>query len=466
MNTFFDNIVYKGVPFDIVQPNDCPEGLENPTLRLHTYGDDSVVVNYTLSGDMVTIHIGATDLDVLDDGVIYYEWANSESAITCNNTVYTLKTPEGYDPISIEDIYESGYTSGHTAGMEDQKDLMVEADIVENGTYTRPDGYSTVNVNVGTSGSVVFTSQSIFDYRNTFYTSGTPWSALTVDAQQFGDEQYSGGYNYALNNIDVESVQLSVSANGEYDAVIGPGGAGYIKKVIVDVPSSGVSTPYFGKVAYFDERNVYGERFNNAFRSNISNFNSVGDYIKIGFGINCEEGFWFTETDGSLLGWLVQGSYDQVSGGTIYISNAGNIASLSYDINDELFFTLTITGVTENTRDAIATLTNKTKGISTSLSGITHSNYNNLGLAIGSDEEDFDTYISYWSLYSYEIKTSQNHHLILPRSDMKFWDVINDTEVDVTTAYTIFTEFTIDDDGHIGEVSTPYFMPKYPWEIV
>ena len=238
MNTFFDNIVYKGVPFDIVQPNDCPEGLENPTLRLHTYGDDSVVVNYTLSGDMVTIHIGTTDLDVLDDGVIYYEWANSESAITCNNTVYTLKTPEGYDPISIEDIYESGYTSGHTAGMEDQKDLMVEADIVENGTYTRPDGYSTVNVNVGTSGSVIFEPQGIFDYRNTFYASGTPWSALTVDAQHFGDEQYTGGYNYALNNIDVESVQLSVSANGEYDAVIGPGGDGYIKKVIVDVPQT------------------------------------------------------------------------------------------------------------------------------------------------------------------------------------------------------------------------------------
>lgn len=257
MNTFFDNIVYKGVPFDIVQPNDCPEGLENPTLRLHTYGDDSIVVNYTLSGDMVTIHIGATDLDMLDDGVIYYEWANSESAITCNNTVYTLKTPEGYDPISIEDIYESGYTSGHTAGMEDQKDLMVEADIIENGTYTRPDGYSTVNVNVGTSGSVIFEPQGIFDYRNTYYASGTPWSALTVDAQHFGDEQYTGGYNYALNNIDVESVQLSVSANGEYDAVIGPGGAGYIKKVIVDVPSSGVSTPYFGKVADFTNVGFY-----------------------------------------------------------------------------------------------------------------------------------------------------------------------------------------------------------------
>lgn len=94
----------------------------------------------------------------------------------------------------------------------------------------------TVNVS-GSAIDVISTAMTVTrDVETIESESGTAWSAVTVDAEQFGNEQYTGGYNYALRNIDVESVQLSVSANGEYDAVIGPGGEGYIKKVIVDVP--------------------------------------------------------------------------------------------------------------------------------------------------------------------------------------------------------------------------------------
>lgn len=269
MNTFFDNIVYKGVPFDIVQANDCPAGLDNPTLRLHTYGDDSVVVNYTLSGDMVTIHIGATDLDILDDGVIYYEWANSESAITCNNTVYTLKTPEGYDPITPAEIYESG----HTAGMEDQKELMVEATIVENGVYTRPDGYSSVEVIVsgGSSVDVISTAITVTQDVETIESeAGTAWSAVSVNAINYGNSRYDAGYSrgssdgyqdgYSSGYTDgmvsgtsigydegvaeqkAKLTGVTITENGQYNRPDG------YSAVTVNV-SGGTQEPFFGKVA-------------------------------------------------------------------------------------------------------------------------------------------------------------------------------------------------------------------------
>lgn len=132
-------------------------------------------------------------------------------------------------------------------------------DITTNGDYevVPDDPYNCikkvdVNVNLPiTSGSVIFEPQGVFDYRNTYYASGTPWSALTVDAQQFGDSQYWAGYRYAQDNIGAEAVELSVSANGIYNATIGQQGEGYIKKVTVNVPSSGVTEPFFGKWADF-----------------------------------------------------------------------------------------------------------------------------------------------------------------------------------------------------------------------
>ena len=361
-----------------------------------------------------------------------------------------------------------------------------------------------------TGATVIFEPQGFFDYRNTYYASGAPWSALTVDADTFGNQMYNSGYGYAQRNIEVEAVELSVSANGIYNATIGQQGEGYIKKVIVDVPTgstihnqnksitantnghqvitfdsgytglgtvdlninvptSGTSEPYFGKVAYFDERNVYGERFNNAFKSNISDFNSVGDYIKIGFSINCEDAGWFFETYNGSIGTVnITNSYNpSLSAGTFYIRNNSHHQSesetLDYKVNDQMLYILEITGKTGTTKDIKCSLSNITQGTSVSKSGTTDNNSTYIDLAIGSDREDFDAYYAYWSLYSYEVKTSQIHSLILPRSDMKFWDVINNTEVDVTNAYSILTEYIIYDEGHIGEEL--YFIPKYPWDI-
>lgn len=132
-------------------------------------------------------------------------------------------------------------------------------DITTNGDYevVPDDPYNSikkvgVNVNLPiTSGSVIFTPSSQFEYYNTFYASGFSWSALTVDADAFANQMYKDGYEYAQRNIEVEAVELSVSANGIYNATIGQYGEGYIKKVTVNVPSSGVTEPFFGKWADF-----------------------------------------------------------------------------------------------------------------------------------------------------------------------------------------------------------------------
>ena len=150
-----------------------------------------------------------------------------------------------------------------------------------------------------TGATVIFEPQGLFDYRNTYYASGTPWSALTVDADAFANQMYQDGYVYAQRNIEAESVQLSVSANGIYNATIGQYGEGYIKKVIVDVPSGGVN-PYF----HYSGNTDFYFSINNTTTDNIK--------LRIRFWLNK----WPDNEEHSIFEW--SGIKFCVGNGTLY----------------------------------------------------------------------------------------------------------------------------------------------------
>ena len=67
--------------------------------------------------------------------------------------------PKPYDIIindcpEADDAYNSGYTSGVTDGIAEQKAKLVSTAITENGTYTKEDGFSSVEVNVPTGQTI------------------------------------------------------------------------------------------------------------------------------------------------------------------------------------------------------------------------------------------------------------------------------------------------------------------------
>lgn len=97
-----------------------------------------------------------------------------------------------------------------------------------------------VNVSSGTNVDIISTAMTVTrDVETIESEAGKAFSAVTVDATQFGNVNYSDGYDYAVRNVAVESVELPVSANGVYDATIGRVGEGYIRRVVVDVDQEG-----------------------------------------------------------------------------------------------------------------------------------------------------------------------------------------------------------------------------------
>lgn len=187
---------------------------------------------------------------------------NPDSGFSSMEKVHlTVDTPD------VQEVFESGQTY--------QKSLMIEATITENGVYTRPDGYSQVNIAVSGESGVTISGMSYNFVSNddnvkTFSAeNGTAWSAVTIDAS----EKFIDGYKIAVNDLETNAVELSVSANGIYNADIEYETRGYIKKVIVNV-SGGTQEPYFGKVARVE--NHYLQYFNLPFYQNdITNFNFI-----------------------------------------------------------------------------------------------------------------------------------------------------------------------------------------------
>lgn len=140
-----------------------------------------------------------------------------------------------------EDGYDSGYTdgqesvdctdyylSGKTDGIAEQKAKLSSTAITENGTYTRPDGFSAVTVDVPQTGdryeegyadgeaaqkaklaATTFTS-------NDTYLRVDGWSAVTVNVPSDFQEGYDSGYTDGLNACSGGNEDLIANLQGDY----------------------------------------------------------------------------------------------------------------------------------------------------------------------------------------------------------------------------------------------------------
>lgn len=109
------------------------------------------------------------------------------------NSGYTSGYTDG-----VEDGYGSGYTSGKTDGIVEQKAKLVATAITANGTYSRPDGYSSISVNVAQTGH---TDQELLDAFNSGYTNGKAegYDSGKTDGYDSGwTAGYASGYTNGL----------------------------------------------------------------------------------------------------------------------------------------------------------------------------------------------------------------------------------------------------------------------------
>lgn len=109
--------VYKGdtviisVPFDV-------DDYSNLTITYTTTGDSKIVLteeDVVVEDGFITHTFQGHDLDLLPDGVIYYTISYEVDGVDhleSTNTPFYLKTPAGYEGITPEDIWQSGYTAG------------------------------------------------------------------------------------------------------------------------------------------------------------------------------------------------------------------------------------------------------------------------------------------------------------------------------------------------------------------
>jgi len=121
---------------------------------------------------------------------------NGKYFITYDRTKYTGLDTAVVD-VSVNDA--SAYNRGVEEGKEEQKALMTSLVVTENGTYSRPDGYSDVSVNVP---------------------SEVPQQDASVTYTQNGEYTILPDPGYALSKVDV-SVALDTSAIYEEGRVVG-----------------------------------------------------------------------------------------------------------------------------------------------------------------------------------------------------------------------------------------------------
>lgn len=135
-----------------------------------------------------------------------------------------VNVPQKYTDEQVESLvaeatlngYNDGYVEGEVAGVEAQKDRLIDIEITQNGTYTREDGYENITVTVDTG------------------ISDEEFAELIKNAT---DEGYQDGYSEGLEDgaEDQKALleSLTVSENGTYTKENG------WNEVIVEVASSG-----------------------------------------------------------------------------------------------------------------------------------------------------------------------------------------------------------------------------------
>lgn len=194
MKTYKDFIIYKGQDKEVHIPF-AVSGFTDFNASFYTDKQYEVLKgadDFDFDGEWASIFFDNTDLDLLADGVLRYTFTyklDDVDVVKNTNSAYILKTPENYSAHTADEVYQEG--------VDDQKAKLSSITIVENGTYEAEDGYSAVTVNVsgGSSVDIISTAMTVTgDVQTIESETGKAFSAVTVDATQWGNDNYGAGY--------------------------------------------------------------------------------------------------------------------------------------------------------------------------------------------------------------------------------------------------------------------------------
>lgn len=121
------------------------------------------------------------------------------SNTTGSSGTYAEGYADGYESgytSGSTDGFDSGYTEGYSSGETHQKGLLTSTEFTENGEYEREDGWSAVTINV--SGSMLEGKEIVVSEDITVVTPDSGYggfSAVTVDATEYGQTNYDSGFD-------------------------------------------------------------------------------------------------------------------------------------------------------------------------------------------------------------------------------------------------------------------------------
>ena len=191
-----------------------------------------------------------------DKRVVFTE--NGTYTIDYDPNTYTgLGTVEVNVNIDVDSYYNNGYNQGKTDGISEQKSKLESINITENGTYTKEDGYSHIEVNVpdlngsydegyaegervgygqGKTDGVNEQKGKLSQIRiseNGTYTKEDGYSEVVVDVPDLnGDynEGYEQGKTDGVNEQKSKLESISITENGTYSREDG------YNQIVVEVP--------------------------------------------------------------------------------------------------------------------------------------------------------------------------------------------------------------------------------------
>lgn len=272
------SIIWKGedgtlsIPFNF-------SGYSNVTVAIKTYGIPQVVFEegeFTIEDGFINVPYDENDFDLLPNGVLRYIvdfQVDGYDGVLSNNLNAVLKTPESYSAQTADEIWQDGYDSGYTDGVQDsgsteayengfndghasgvtdgmnqQKSLMIGAQFNTNGIYRRDNGWNSVYVNVAQTG---YTQQDITTAYNSGITEGKKEQKQLLTNTAFtinGDYTNENGWSAITVNIAGGSANLTTltatTNNTTYTPSTGYDGFSSVHVEVPDTFDSGWTAGY------------------------------------------------------------------------------------------------------------------------------------------------------------------------------------------------------------------------------
>lgn len=272
------SIIWKGedgtlsIPFNF-------SGYSNVTVAIKTYGIPQVVFEegeFTIEDGFINVPYDENDFDLLPNGVLRYIvdfQVDGYDGVLSNNLNAVLKTPESYSAQTADEIWQDGYDSGYTDGVQDsgsteayengfndghasgvtdgmnqQKSLMIGAQFNTNGIYRRDNGWNSVYVNVAQTG---YTQQDITTAYNSGITEGKKEQKQLLTNTAFtinGDYTNENGWSAITVNVAGGSANLTTltatTNNTTYTPSTGYDGFSSVHVEVPDTFDSGWTAGY------------------------------------------------------------------------------------------------------------------------------------------------------------------------------------------------------------------------------